>query len=49
MYDPAMAFDGAGKPYRSGPSWRVAILVMVVTIVLVVLAIGLVLPMILGD
>lgn len=49
MYDRAMAFDGAGKPYRSGPSWRVAIFVIVVTIVLVVLGLGVVFPLLLGD
>ena len=35
-----MGFDGAGKPYRSGPSWRVAIAVIVVAIVAVLLAWG---------
>jgi hypothetical protein len=46
VYDPGMGFDGAGKPYRSGPSWRVAIFVVVGAIVLVVLGMGLVFPLI---
>ena len=41
-----MAFDGAGKPYRGGPSWRGAILIMVGAIVLIVLGFGLIFPLI---
>lgn len=37
VYDPSMAFDGAGKPYRGGPSWRGAIIILVGAIVLLVL------------
>ncbi|HEU5203713.1 MAG TPA: hypothetical protein VFU17_05400 [Candidatus Limnocylindrales bacterium] len=32
-----MTFDGAGKPYRSGPSWRGAIIILVGAIILIVL------------
>ena len=46
MYDAAMAFDGAGKPYRGGPSWRGAIIIMVGAIVLIVLGFVLVFPLI---
>jgi TM2 domain-containing membrane protein YozV len=42
-----VAFDGAGKPYRSGPSWGCALIIVVGTIVGIVLALGLILPLIL--
>ena len=41
-----MAFDGAGKPYRSGPSWRGAILILVGAIILIVLGFGFIFPLI---
>jgi hypothetical protein len=44
-----VAFDGAGKPYKSGPSWGGAILILVVAIVLIVLALGLIFPLIFGE
>ena len=43
-----MGFDGAGKPYRSGPSWRVAIFVIVGVLVAVMIAWGAVL-LLFGD
>jgi hypothetical protein len=48
-HDRAVAFDGAGKPYRGGPSWRGAILVMVGAIILIVLVWVVILPMVFGD
>jgi hypothetical protein len=41
-----MAFDGAGKPYRSGPSWKGAILVMVGAILLILFGLGVLFPLI---
>jgi hypothetical protein len=41
-----VSFDGAGKPYRSGPSWGCALVIMVGAIVLIVLALGLIFPLI---
>jgi hypothetical protein len=41
-----VAFDGAGKPCRSGPSWGCALIIMVGAIVLVVLALGFIFPLI---
>ena len=41
-----VAFDGAGKPYRSGPSWGCALIVMVGAIVGIVLGLGLIFPLI---
>jgi hypothetical protein len=41
-----MAFDGAGKPYRSGPSWRGAILIMVGAILLILFGLGVLFPLI---
>jgi hypothetical protein len=49
VYDPRMAFDGAGKPYRSGPSWRGAIVVLVGAIILIVVVWMFVIPMLFGD
>ena len=42
----SMTFDGAGKPYRSGPSWRGAIIIMVGAIILIVLGFGFIFPLI---
>jgi hypothetical protein len=44
-----VTFDGAGKPYRSGPSWRGAIIVMVGAIILIALGLGVIFPMVFGD
>jgi hypothetical protein len=44
-----MAFDGAGKPYRSGPSWGVAILVLVGAIIAIVLLWTVVIPFVFGS
>jgi hypothetical protein len=44
-----VAFDGAGKPYRSGPSWGCALVIMVGAIVLIVLALGVFVPLLFGD
>ena len=41
-----MAFDGAGKPYKSGPSWKGAILVMVGAILLILFGLGVLFPLI---
>jgi hypothetical protein len=41
-----MAFDGAGKPYRSGPSWKGAILVMIGAILLILFGLGVLFPLI---
>lgn len=41
-----MSFDGAGKPYRSGPSWRGAIIILVGAVVLIVLGFWLISPLI---
>jgi hypothetical protein len=48
-HDPPVAFDGAGKPYSSGPSWRGAIIVMVGAIILIALGLGVIFPMVFGD
>lgn len=39
-----MAFDGAGKPYRSGPTWGCAILLLVGLALLAALALNGFLP-----
>jgi hypothetical protein len=44
-----MSFDGAGKPYRSGPSWGVAILVLVGAIILIVIGLVWFFPMLSGN
>jgi hypothetical protein len=41
-----MSFDGAGKPYKGGPSWRGAIFIMVGAIILIVLGFGVLFPLI---
>lgn len=41
-----MSFDGAGKPYKGGPSWRGAIFIMVGAIILIVFGFGVLFPLI---
>ena len=41
-----MSLDGAGKPYKGGPSWRGAIFIMVGAIILIVLGFGVLFPLI---